>query len=193
MSKARLTGVDEAGRGPLAGPVVAAAVLLDPARPIQGLADSKTLTPARRAELAGEIRARAAAIGIGWAAAEEIDRVNILQATMRAMRRALCALGTAPGDVKVDGNRLPDLAGIDGITSATAVVRGDALVSAISAASIIAKTWRDELMNQLDSVYPGYGFAVHKGYPTPAHLAALDRLGACLVHRRSYAPVKSRA
>jgi ribonuclease HII len=172
--------------------VVAAAVILDPQRPIAGLADSKTLSAAQREQLAAQIRGRAAAIGIGFAQADEIDRINILQATMQAMRRAVLALGTAPGRVQVDGNRLPPLEGIAGLTDALAIVRGDARVAAISAASIIAKTWRDALMNQMDSTYPGYGFSSHKGYPTAAHLRALDRLGITPIHRRSYAPVKSR-
>ncbi len=192
MNAVRLTGVDEAGRGPLAGPVVAAAVILDDSLPIAGLADSKTLRPEQREALAALIRARATAIGIGWAEPEEIDRINILQATMQAMRRAVIALGTAPGWVQVDGNRLPPLADLAGVTGAEAIIRGDALIASISAASIIAKTWRDQLMNQLDTRFPGYGFAIHKGYPTSKHLAALDRLGVSTVHRRSYGPVKSR-
>ena len=193
MTRAYLTGVDEAGRGPLAGPVVAAAVILDPARPIAGLADSKTLSPERREQLAGLIRSRALAIGLGWADAEEIDRINILQATLQAMRRAVASLGTAPGCVQVDGNRAPPIANLPGVLRVETIVRGDTSVAAISAASIIAKTWRDLLMNQLDTRFPGYGFAVHKGYPTAAHLRALDSLGISPVHRRSYAPVKLRA
>lgn len=192
MIARRLTGVDEAGRGPLAGPVIAAAVILDDAQPIAGLADSKALTAAQRESLAIQIRARALAVGVGSADPEEIDRINILQATMLAMRRAVLALGTAPGWVQVDGNRLPPVLDLAGVTGAEAIVRGDAQVAAISAASIIAKTWRDQLMNQMDTRFPGYGFAVHKGYPTAKHLAALDRLGVSTVHRRSYAPVKSR-
>lgn len=187
-----LTGVDEAGRGPLAGPVVAAAVILDPRRPIAGLADSKALTAVQRERLAAQIRGNAASIGIGLAQADEIDRINILQATLQAMRRAVLALGTSPGRVLVDGNRLPPLEGIAGLTGAEAIVRGDAKVATISAASIMAKTWRDALMNQMDSSYPGYGFSSHKGYPTAAHLQALDRLGVTPIHRRSYAPVKLR-
>jgi ribonuclease HII len=192
MRQGRLTGVDEAGRGPLAGPVVAAAVMLDPGQPIAGLADSKTLRPERREQLAGLIRARALAIGIGWADPEEIDRINILQATLQAMRRAVESLGTAPGWVQVDGNRPPPLADLPGVLRVQTIVKGDATIAAISAASIIAKTWRDQLMNQLDTRFPGYGFATHKGYPTAAHLLALDRLGVSPVHRRSYAPVKLR-
>jgi ribonuclease HII len=193
MRRAHLTGVDEAGRGPLAGPVVAAAVILDPGQPIDGLADSKTLSPERREQLAGLIRARALAIGIGWADPEEIDRINILQATLQAMRRAVASLGTAPGFVQVDGNRPPPIGDLPGVLRVQTIIRGDSKVPAISAASIIAKTWRDQLLNQLDTRFPGYGFAIHKGYPTAAHLLALDSLGISPVHRRSYAPVKLRA
>jgi ribonuclease HII len=193
MTRAHLTGVDEAGRGPLAGPVVAAAVILDSGQPIAGLADSKTLSPERREQLAGLIRARALAIGIGWADAEEIDRINILQATLQAMRRAVECLGTAPGCVQVDGNRPPPVGGLPGVLRVETIIRGDSKVAAISAASIIAKTWRDQLMIQLDTRFPGYGFAIHKGYPTAAHLRALDILGISTVHRRSYAPGKLRA
>jgi ribonuclease HII len=184
-------GVDEAGRGPLAGPVVAAAVILDPAKPIDGLADSKTLAPARRAELAQQVRARSLAFGLGWADAAEIDALNILQATLLAMRRSLVALAVRPGHVAVDGNRCPDLRGLDFECTVEAVVRGDATVASISAASILAKVARDEYMQQLEALYPGYGLAVHKGYPTAAHLAALRRLGPSPVHRRSFAPVQS--
>lgn len=186
------TGVDEVGRGPLAGPVVAAAVILDARQPIAGLADSKVLSPERRTELTGLIRAQAAAVAIGWADVEEIDRINILQASLLAMRRAVAALGQDPGRVLVDGNRAPSLTGIGGVSKIETIVKGDAKVPAISAASIVAKTWRDALMNQLDREISGYGFAVHKGYPTAAHLRALERLGVSSVHRRSYAPVKSR-
>jgi ribonuclease HII len=193
MRHAHLTGVDEAGRGPLAGPVVAAAVILDPGQPIAGLADSKTLSPERREQLAGLIRARAFAIGIGWADPEEIDRINILQATLQAMRRAVESLGTAPGRSAMGGGRLPSTCTQPGVLRVATLVRGDTKVAAISAASIIAKTWRDQLMNQLDTRFPGYGFAIHKGYPTAAHLLALDSLGVSPVHRRSYAPVKLRA
>jgi ribonuclease HII len=184
-------GVDEAGRGPLAGPVVAAAVILDPARPIEGLADSKTLAPARRAALARQVRASSLAIGLGWADAAEIDALNILQASLLAMRRSIVALGVKPRHVAVDGNRCPDLRGLDFDCTVEAVVRGDATVASISAASILAKVARDEYMQQLEALYPGYGLAVHKGYPTPAHLAALRRLGPSPVHRRSFAPVQS--
>jgi ribonuclease HII len=184
-------GVDEAGRGPLAGPVVAAAVILDPARPIAGLADSKSLAPARRSELAGLIRERALAWGIGVASHAEIDRLNILQATLLAMRRAILALDPAPLLLEVDGNRLPRLEGLPCRDNAVAIVRGDALRPAIGAASILAKTVRDSLMHQLDARYPGYGFSIHKGYPTAAHLEALASLGPSAVHRLSFGPVRS--
>ena len=187
-----VAGVDEAGRGPLAGPVVAAAVILDPARPVDGLADSKALSPAQRAELAPRIRRQAIAWGVGLASAEEIDAINILQATLLAMRRAVFALAVPATRLEVDGNRLPRLDGLPAVRSAVAIVKGDSKVAAISAASILAKTVRDHVMEQLDTRYPGYGFAIHKGYPVPAHLAALDALGASPVHRRSYAPVRSR-
>ena len=186
-------GVDEAGRGPLAGPVVAAAVVLDPQRPVHGLADSKALPPSRRIALATEIRARALSWGIGVSSPAEIDELNILRATLLAMRRALLALAPEPCAIEVDGNRLPPLEGLACAQAAVAVVRGDATRPAISAASILAKTLRDDLMHQLDAQHPGYGFAIHKGYPTPAHLAALDRLGPCAAHRRSFAPVRSRS
>jgi ribonuclease HII len=183
-------GVDEAGRGPLAGPVVAAAVILDPQRPIAGLADSKALAPARRARLAVEIRASSLAWGLGWADAAEIDSLNILQATFLAMRRALAALSTAPAHVVVDGNQVPPLTGLDFDCTIEAIVAGDASVPSISAASILAKCARDAHMIELDARYPGYGFAGHKGYPTAAHVAALRSLGPSPVHRRSFAPVQ---
>lgn len=188
-----VAGVDEAGRGPLAGPVVAAAVILDPARPVEGLVDSKALTAARRESLDREIRACCVALGVGWADAAEIDRVNILQATLLAMRRAVEALAVPPAHVVVDGNRVPDLAGLAFECSCEAIVKADASVAAVSAASIVAKVARDAWMTRLDLEHPGYGFAVHKGYPTAAHLAALDRLGPSPVHRRSYAPVQLRS
>ena len=184
-------GVDEAGRGPLAGPVVAAAVILDPARPVDGLADSKVLTARRRETLAVEIRARSLAWGLGWADAAEVDAVNVLQATFLAMRRALQALDAAPAHVIVDGNRCPSLDGLPLDCTIEAVVGGDATVPSVSAASILAKCARDEFMCTLDARYPGYGFASHKGYPTAAHIAALRRLGPSPVHRRSFAPVQS--
>lgn len=190
---AGLAGVDEAGRGPLAGPVVAAAVVLDPTRPIAGLADSKLLEPERRRELAEALRGQALCWAIGVADAAEIDALNILGATMLAMRRALLGLARAPRAVLVDGNRLPRLDDLSCGADARAIVRGDALHPSISGASILAKTWRDNLMEQLDTRFPGYGFAIHKGYPTPQHLAALRRLGPSPVHRRSFGPVKSSA
>jgi ribonuclease HII len=184
-------GVDEAGRGPLAGPVVAAAVILDPSRSIDGLADSKAIAPARREVLAAEIRSRSLSWALGWADAAEIDALNILQATMLAMRRALLALHLPPSHVVVDGNRCPDLRGLGFECTGESVVRGDATVASISAASIVAKVARDEFMRELDGHYPGYGFAVHKGYPTTAHIEALRRLGPSAVHRRSFGPVQS--
>ncbi|QVL49879.1 MAG: ribonuclease HII [Thiocapsa sp.] len=181
-----VAGVDEAGRGPLAGPVSAAAVILDPARPIQGLDDSKKLTPARRDALDLEIRERALAWAVAWASAEEIDRINILQASMLAMQRAVAALSIRPRRVLVDGNRCPDVG-----CEARAVIGGDGLVPSIGAASILAKVARDRLMCELDRTFPGYGFAGHKGYPTRAHIEALRRLGPCPEHRRSFGPVRA--
>jgi len=185
----RVAGVDEAGRGPLAGPVVAAAVILDPRRPIRGLADSKQLAPQIREELAVKIRARALAWSVAWADCEEIDSLNILQATFLAMRRALLRLPVRPTHVHVDGNRLPRMSDFDPPCRARAIIDGDALVGAISAASILAKVWRDTLMRELDGHYPGFDFRQHKGYPTDAHLAALKRLPPSPIHRRSFAPV----
>ncbi len=180
-----VAGVDEAGRGPLAGPVVAAAVILDDLQPIQGLADSKVLSPARRERLFDEIRAKALCCCIAQASVEEIDRLNILQATMLAMRRAVEGLRLKPNCVLVDGNRLPPLS-----MAAEAIVKGDAKVPAISAASILAKVHRDQLCLQLHESHPEYGFAGHKGYPTAAHLQALREHGPCAHHRRSFAPVR---
>lgn len=177
-------GVDEAGRGPLAGPVVAAAVILDDLNRIKGLADSKKLTALRRERLFDEIRAKALACCIAEASVEEIDRLNILQATLLAMRRAVDGLRLVPTKVLVDGNRLPMLR-----MPAEAIVKGDAKVPAISAASILAKVHRDRLCLALHEAHPQYGFATHKGYPTPEHLAALRTHGACEEHRRSFAPV----
>ncbi len=182
-----VAGVDEAGRGPLAGPVVAAAVILDPARPIPGLADSKVLTPVQRENLAEAIQARALAWALGRAEVEEIDAVNILQATLLAMQRAVATLTPKPELALVDGNRAPRLG-----CRVKTIVKGDATVAAISAASILAKVARDAEMCKLDTNYPGYGFARHKGYPTVGHLAALDRLGVSPVHRRSFGPIQSR-
>ena len=181
-----VAGVDEAGRGPLAGPVVAAAVILDDRQPIAGLADSKVLSPRKRERLFDEIRAKALACCIAEASVEEIDRLNILQASLLAMRRAVEGLRLVPRRVLVDGNQLPALN-----MPAAAIVSGDAKVPAISAASILAKVYRDRLCLALDRDYPDYGFAAHKGYPTAAHLAALRQHGACPVHRRSYAPVRA--
>lgn len=182
----RICGVDEAGRGPLCGSVVAAAVILDPARPIAGLNDSKKLTPKRRERLADEIRANALAWAVAEASVEEIDRLNILHASMLAMARAVAALPVRPDAVKVDGNRCPDIP-----EPCEAVVGGDALVAEISAASILAKTVRDAAMVELDREYPQYGFARHKGYPVPDHLAALREHGVLACHRRSFGPVRA--
>jgi ribonuclease HII len=179
-----IAGVDEAGRGPLAGPVVAAAVILDDTQPIAGLADSKALTALRRERLFDEIRAKALCCSIAQASVEEIDRLNILQATMLAMQRAVEGLRLKPVKVLVDGNRLPTLDIL-----AEAIVGGDAKVAAISAASILAKVHRDRLCAQLHEEFPQYGFASHKGYGTPEHLQALRDHGACPQHRRSFAPV----
>jgi ribonuclease HII len=179
-----VAGVDEAGRGPLAGPVVAAAVILDDLHPIAGLADSKKLTAARREALFDEIRAKALCCSIAEASVEEIDRLNILQATLLAMRRAVLGLRLKPKMVLVDGNRLPTLD-----MPAEAIVKGDALVPAISAASILAKVHRDRWCVQVDAQFPQYGFAGHKGYGTAVHMAALREHGACIHHRRSFAPV----
>ena len=180
-----LCGVDEAGRGPLAGPVMAAAVMLDPAQPIAGLRDSKKLSAAARERLADEIRARAVAWCVAEASVAEIDRLNILQATLLAMQRAVAGLRTPPDDVWVDGNRCPDWA-----WRSQAVVKGDDKVAAIAAASILAKTARDQYMCRLHDDYPMYGFARHMGYGTAVHLAALQAHGACPQHRRSFSPVK---
>ncbi len=180
-----LCGVDEAGRGPLAGPVMAAAVMLDPGQPIDGLRDSKKLSAAARERLADQIRQRAAAWCVAEASVEEIDRLNILQATLLAMQRAVAGLGRAPDDVWVDGNRCPDWA-----WRSQAVVKGDDKVAAIAAASILAKTVRDHYMCRLHEDFPAYGFARHMGYGTAVHLAALKAHGACPQHRRSFAPVK---
>ena len=180
-----LAGVDEVGRGPLAGDVVAAAVILDPQRPVTGLRDSKKLSAARREELALLIRERALAWSVARASVAEIDELNILQASLLAMHRAVKALDPQPGYVLVDGNRLPrwDYA-------AQPVVKGDDRVPAIAAASILAKVQRDSELVALEKKYPGYGFAAHKGYPTVFHLQALQALGVTPVHRRSFAPVK---
>jgi ribonuclease HII len=179
-----VAGVDEAGRGPLMGPVVAAAVILDDLHPIKGLADSKKLTALRREKLYDEIRAKALCFSIAQATAAEIDEINILQATLLAMKRAVEGLRLKPAKVLVDGNRIPTL-----VIVAEAIVGGDALVPAISAASILAKVWRDRWCQEMDLAYPQYGFASHKGYGTAEHLAALRLHGACSEHRRSFSPV----
>jgi ribonuclease HII len=181
-----MAGVDEAGRGPLAGPVVAAAVMLDELHPIKGLADSKILTALRRERLFDEIRAKALCFSIAEASVEEIDTLNILQATMLAMRRAVQGLRLKPKLVLVDGNRIPVMD-----IRAEAIVKGDALIPAISAASILAKVYRDRGCLELDQQYPQYGFARHKGYGTAEHLAALKEHGPCDQHRRSFAPVRN--
>ena len=179
-----IAGVDEAGRGPLAGPVVAAAVILDDLKPIKGLNDSKKLTARQRERLYDEIRAMALCCSVAQASVEEIDQLNILQATLLAMRRAVEGLRLRPAKVLVDGNRLPQLDVL-----AEAIVRGDATVPAISAASILAKVTRDRWCDALDAQYPHYGFAGHKGYGTAEHLAALQTHGACPQHRKTFAPV----
>jgi ribonuclease HII len=180
-----IAGVDEAGRGPLAGPVCAAAVILDPARPIPGLGDSKKITPNRREGLEVVIQERSLAWAVAWASAAEIDDINILQASLLAMSRAVAALGRRPDRVLVDGNRAPDCG-----CPVQTIIGGDGLIPAIGAASILAKVARDRFMCRLDLDYPGYGFAVHKGYPTAAHRAALISLGPCPEHRRSFGPVR---
>ena len=180
-----IAGVDEVGRGPLAGPVVTAAVILDPNNPIVGLMDSKTLSEAKREALFPEIKAKALAWAIGRCEVAEIDQHNILQATMIAMQRAVAALKIAPDKVLVDGNRAPDFG-----CPAEAIIKGDQSEPSISAASILAKVTRDREMVEMDARYPGYGFAKHKGYPTKEHLEALQKLGVTEIHRRSFGPVK---
>jgi ribonuclease HII len=189
----RIAGVDEAGRGPLAGPVVAAAVILDPRRRIRGLADSKVLPPEERERLAVLIRARALAWSVAWADREEIDALNILEATLLAMRRALLALPVCPTHIKIDGNRCPCLEDLAPGCTFEAIIDGDASVAAISAASILAKTHRDAMMQSLDACYPGFELARHKGYATPAHLSALRRRAPSPLHRRSFSPMRRRA
>jgi ribonuclease HII len=184
-----LAGVDEAGRGPLAGPVVAAAVILNPAaKPPRGLADSKAISARKRERLFDTIHAEALCVSVASATVEEIDRLNILQATMLAMQRAVAGLRLPPQRVLIDGNRVPTLP-----MPVAAVVQGDARVAAISAASILAKVTRDRLCEELHANWPQYGFAGHKGYPTAEHLAALSQHGPCTAHRRSYAPVRQAA
>lgn len=186
LADARIAGVDEAGRGPLAGPVVVAAVILDPQRPIDGIDDSKALSAMQRDALAPLIRDCAMAWSVIVVEVDEIERRNILGATLVGMSRALAALAPAPTLALIDGNRLPR----ELPCPARTIVGGDASEAAIGAASILAKTTRDALMIELDAVHPGYGFAQHKGYPTPEHLAALERLGPCAIHRRGFAPVR---
>ena len=190
LAGALTAGVDEAGRGPLAGPVFAAAVILDARRPVRGLRDSKELTPEDRDRLAVGIRGRAVAWAIGWADAAEIDVLNILEASMLAMRRALLGLPVAPRRICVDGNRCQGraLLGLD--CELVAIVDGDARVREISAASILAKTARDAFMTRMAGLYPDYGFERHKGYPTEEHFATLARVGPCRLHRQSFAPLR---
>lgn len=188
MSRETIAGVDEAGRGPLAGPVAVAAVILDPRRPIDGLSDSKAISESRREALFPLIQSQALAWHIEFVEADEIDRRNILQATLAGMQRAVSALRPLPAIALIDGNRLP----IGLPCPGRAIVRGDATEPAIMAASILAKVARDRRMSLLHAQFPEYGFATHKGYPTPAHLAALERHGPCPEHRRSFAPVRAR-
>jgi ribonuclease HII len=184
-----VAGVDEAGRGPLAGPVVAGAVILDSRRRIRGIRDSKVLEPEERSELAIKIRRDAIAWSVAWADVEEIDSLNILQATYLAMRRALIGLAVAPAHVQFDGNGCPSFAGLPLRCTFEAIIDGDARRICIGAASILAKVARDEMMVALDAVYPEYGFASHKGYATPQHCEALERFGPTPIHRRSFEPV----
>lgn len=186
-----VAGIDEAGRGPLAGPVVAGAVILDPNHELPGLADSKVLSEPTREALAESIVRYAVAWAIGWADSHEIDRLNILQATFLAMRRAIIGLRVTPARVEVDGNRLPDLMFHGRQLEGTAIVGGDGLVPSISAASIIAKVHRDRMMRSFDRLYPDYGFSRHKGYGTEAHREALSRFGPCPQHRRTFRPISS--
>lgn len=187
MSKPKLIcGIDEAGRGPWAGPVTAGAVILDPANPIEGLTDSKKLSHAKREHLEPIIKTRVLAWGLGWASPEEIDDLNIRQANHLAMRRAVAAMGLSPDAIIIDGNDVP----ADLPCPARAIIKGDLTEPCISAASILAKTARDRLMVTLDQTYPGYGFAAHKGYGTKAHAAALTALGPCPIHRMSFKPIK---
>jgi ribonuclease HII len=194
-STAGVAGVDEAGRGPWAGPVVAAAVILPTTPCIEGLDDSKRLSEAARDRLAILIRERSLAFGLGWAEPAEIDALNILEATLLAMRRALLALPDRPAAVQVDGNRLPKVSGLfpGDPPAAEAMIGGDGREAAIAAASILAKTWRDAYMVAADARFPGYGFGAHKGYGTAAHRHALDRQGVCPLHRLTFEPVRSAA
>jgi len=186
-----VAGIDEAGRGPLAGPVVAAAVILHDDDPIDGLADSKLLSATRRSELAAQIMARSQAWSVAWADPAEIDTLNILQATMLAMRRAFLGLRILPARVEVDGNRLPNLQFHGRLIDGSAIIGGDSKIAAISAASIIAKVRRDRIMHDMDGLYPQFGFARHKGYATADHRRRLAEFGPCREHRRSFAPISS--
>jgi ribonuclease HII len=185
-----IAGVDEVGRGPLAGPVVAAAVILDPRRPVAGLKDSKRLTPAARVRLAREIRRNALCFAIAAASELEVDEINVLQASLLAMRRAVLRLAVTPARVIVDGSHRPSFDDCETRYSVEARIKGDQSVPSVSAASIIAKVCRDRLMRRLDRRFPGYGFASNMGYPTPTHLAGLKSLGPCPIHRLSFGPVR---
>lgn len=185
-----MAGVDEAGRGPLAGPVVAAAVILGPGQDQAGFKDSKTLSSGMREVLAADIRAHALAYAVAWADRAEIDALNILNATMLAMRRAILGLSVPPAMVQVDGNHLPDLCFNGRIIDGVAEIRGDSRIASIAAASILAKTERDRMMIELDALYPDYAFATHKGYATAVHRERIERYGPCVQHRRSFAPLK---
>jgi ribonuclease HII len=186
-----VAGVDEAGRGPLAGPVVAAAVILNPDCPVSGLADSKKLSPGRREALAEVIKSDSLAWSVAWADAAEIDALNVLAATMMAMRRAILGLAITPAGLQVDGNRLPNLKFGARQIEGVAIVGGDDKIPAISAASIIAKTTRDRIMVEMDKIFPNYEFARHKGYGTKVHCERLRKFGPCEQHRQSFAPVRS--
>ncbi len=191
MLERAVAGIDEAGRGPLAGPVVAGAVILNRHRVIEGLKDSKKLTARRRAELAGDIRQHAVAWSVAWADAAEIDSLNILEATLLAMRRAILGLPVLPHYVQTDGNRLPELTFGGERIDGEAIVGGDATNAAISAASIVAKVCRDQIMVDMDRIYPNYGFARHKGYGTADHRERIERFGPCQQHRRSFRPFRA--
>jgi ribonuclease HII len=190
LAGGRTAGVDEAGRGPLAGPVVAAAVILNRSRPIPGLRDSKQLSPQDRERLAARVRSKASAWAIGWADAAEVDVLNILEASLLAMRRAILGLAIAPGRVCVDGNRCPGQLMLGLTCEFEAIIGGDETVREISAASILAKTARDAFMTRVARLYPDYGFERHKGYPTEDHLARLARVGPCRLHRQSFSPLR---
>ena len=185
-----IAGVDEAGRGPLAGPVVAAAVILDPGRPIPGLRDSKQLAAGKRRRLAGEIRRHSLCFALAFADQDEIDELNILAASLLAMQRAVQRLGTEPQHVIVDGNHVPSFVGVESSYSVEARIKGDQTVPSVSAASILAKVCRDRLMRRWDRNFPGYGFASNKGYPTRDHIEGLRRIGPCPIHRKTFAPVR---